>query len=131
MPRHFVSLYLVILVFLSTSVMAQNTFIGSEKCVSCHKQIYETWKESTHRKAVQALTPSSDTVITDWEGEIKIKSGKIPEATIKLDRGSEGSYMATLVDSKDPSKQLTYKVVRTQGAGSMKGVEAYKTKFGE
>jgi predicted CXXCH cytochrome family protein len=125
MSRHFGSMFLVILVFLSASVMAQNKFVGSEKCLSCHKQIYETWKESTHYKAVQEITPSHSSVIADWKGEIKLQSGKIPEATIKLDRGSDGSYLATLVDTKDPSRTATCKVERTQGSGSVKGQQYY------
>jgi predicted CXXCH cytochrome family protein len=129
MSRHFCSLILAILVFISSSVMAKNNFVGSEKCLSCHKQIYDIWKESTHYKAVQEVFPSRNNVIADWKGEIKLKSGKIPEATIKLSRDPEGSYLATLVDLKDPSKDVTYNVVRTQGAGNMKG-QMYYTKIG-
>ena len=125
MPRHFSTLVLTALIFLSSSVTAQGKFVGSEKCLSCHKQIYETWKESTHNKAVQEITPSKSGVIADWKGEIKLKSGKIPEATIKLDRGADGNYLATLVDAKDTSKTATYEVERTQGSGSVKGQQYY------
>jgi predicted CXXCH cytochrome family protein len=129
MSRHFNFLILATLVFLSSSVLAQGKFVGSKKCLSCHKQIYETWKESTHYRAVQEVTPSHNAVIATWKGVIKVKSGNIPEATIKLDRGPDGEFLATLVDSKDPSKEAAYKIVMTQGAGSMKG-QMYYTRIG-
>lgn len=119
------SMILATLVFLPTSALEEDKFVGSGKCLSCHKQIYETWKDSTHNRAVQEITPSRSNVIADWKGEVKVKSEKIPEATIKLSRSPEGSYLATLIDSKDPSKAATYKVVMTQGAGSMKGQMYY------
>jgi len=109
--------------------MAQGEFVGSEKCQTCHQSIYETWKESTHFKATQEVTPSHDSVIAEWKGVVKVKSGNIPEATIKLNRGSDGEFLATLVDSKDPSKEATYKVLLTQGAGSLRG-QMYYTKIG-
>jgi hypothetical protein len=132
MSRHLESKCLsltAILVFFSTSALGEGKFVGSAKCMSCHKTIYETWKESTHYKAVQEISPSSDNVIADWTGEIKLKSGKIPEVTIRLDRETEGNYIATLVDSKDPSRTLTYRVVRTQSAGSVKGQQYYYVKI--
>jgi predicted CXXCH cytochrome family protein len=129
MSRYFCSLFFVMVVFLSTSAMAGSKFVGSAKCMSCHKQIYETWEESTHNRAVQEVTPSHNAVIAQWKGVVKLNSGKLPEATVKLDRGADGEFLATLVDSKDPAKETTYKVVRTQGAGSMKG-QMYYTKIG-
>ena len=69
---------------LSTPATAQNGFVGSEKCIACHAGIYETWKESTHYKAIQALTPENDWVIADWQGEAKLKTREIPEATMFL-----------------------------------------------
>jgi predicted CXXCH cytochrome family protein len=105
--------------------VAEPKFVGSDKCMSCHKSIYQTWKESTHNRAVQAVTPSHDGIVAEWKGTVKLKSGKIPEATIKLDRGQDGSYRVTLVDSKDPSKEAVYKVAFSQGAGSMKGQNYY------
>ena len=129
MSRHFCSIIFAILVFLPATVIAQSKFVGSAKCMSCHKQIYETWQESTHFRAVREVTPSHNAVIAQWKGVVKLKSGNIPEATIKLDRGPDGEFLATLVDSRDPSKEATYKVVLTQGAGSMKG-QMYYTKIG-
>jgi predicted CXXCH cytochrome family protein len=123
MFRYFVLTLLTIL--LSTSAIAQNRFVGSEKCMVCHTKIYETWKEGTHYKAVQTLTPSNDSVIADWKGEVKLKTEKIPEATIKLGKDSNGNYLATLIDSKEPSKKVTYKVERVQGSGSVKGQQYY------
>jgi hypothetical protein len=125
MSRYFCILSSVMALFLSTSAMAESKFVGSAKCMSCHKQIYETWQESTHYRAVQGVTPSHDAVIAQWKGVVMLKSGNLPEATIKLDRGPDGEFLATLVDSKEPAKESTYKVVRTQGAGSMKGQMYY------
>ncbi|MBN1626697.1 MAG: hypothetical protein JW944_09250, partial [Deltaproteobacteria bacterium] len=130
MSRHISLLILAILVFLSSTAMVQDKkFVGSEKCLSCHKQIYETWKESTHYRAVQDVAPSRNAIIVQWKGVVKVKSGNIPEANIRLDRSPDGDFLATLVDSKDPSKEATYKVAFTQGAGSMKG-QMYYTKIG-
>ena len=129
MSRYFCTLFSVMVVFLSTSVMAESRFVGAAKCMSCHKQIYETWQESTHYRAVQEVTPSHDAVIAQWKGVVKLKSGNIPEAVIKLNRGSGGEFLVTLVDSKNPTKEATYKVLLTQGAGSMKG-QMYYTKIG-
>jgi predicted CXXCH cytochrome family protein len=129
MPRYYLAVCSAILILSSATSMAAGKFVGSDKCMSCHQSIYQTWKESTHNRAVQEVSSSHDGIIAEWKGEIKIKSGKIPEATIKLDRGQDGSFRATLVDSKDPSKEATYKVAFTQGAGSMKG-QMYYTKIG-
>jgi len=125
MTRLFSYLIFATLVLLPAPLFAEAKFAGSEKCLSCHKEIYETWKMSTHYKAVQEVTPSRNNVIADWKGEIKLKSGNIPEATLKLNRSSEGGFLATLIDTKDPSKEVTYNVLMTQGAGSMKGQMYY------
>jgi predicted CXXCH cytochrome family protein len=122
-------LFLAIVVFLPASLEAQSKFVGSEKCQPCHQQIYETWRESTHARAVQEVTPTQNAVIAEWKGVVKLKSGDLPEATVKLNRGADGEFLVTLVDAKDPNKEATYKVVRTQGAGSMKG-QNYYTRIG-
>jgi predicted CXXCH cytochrome family protein len=129
MMRYYLAICSAILVLFATSATAEPKFVGSDKCMSCHKSIYQTWKESTHNRAVQEVSASHDGVIAEWKGVVKVKSGNIPEAVIKLDQGLGGSFTATLVDSKDPSKEATYKVAFTQGAGSMKG-QMYYTKIG-
>ena len=58
-----------------------------------------------------------------------MKAGKIPEVTIKLSWGSGGTHLATLVDAKDSSKEMTYTVVRTQGGGWTRG-QRYQIKIG-
>ena len=128
MPLYLMSICLVVL-FFSTSAIAQSRFVGSEECMSCHKAIYETWRESKHSKAIQILSPDNDTVISDWEGTVKLKAGKIPEVTIKLSRGPGGTYQATLVDAKDSYNEMTYTVVRTQGGGWTRG-QRYQIKIG-
>jgi len=105
--------------------MAQGEFVGSDKCQACHQEIYDTWRESSHAKAFLPLTPDSDWVIADWQGEVKLKSGNMPEVTIRLRRDAGGNYLATLVDAKDPSREATYKVEATQGSGTVKGQQYY------
>jgi predicted CXXCH cytochrome family protein len=125
MKRQVYAAFLAIL-FLSFSIYAaEPQFVGSDKCMPCHKATYQTWKESTHNRAVQEVTPSRDGIVPEWKGIIKLKSGKLPEATIKLDRGPDKSYRVTLVDSGDSSKEAIYKVAFSQGAGSMKGQNYY------
>jgi len=109
-------------------VMAQ-TYVGSEKCMPCHKGIYETWKGTLHNKSQQELSATNDTVTVDWKGSVKLKAGKVPEATIKLSKGPQGQYLATLVDTKDPSKEVTYTVVRTYGGWGWK--QRYQVKLGQ
>jgi predicted CXXCH cytochrome family protein len=111
-------------IFLAAPLMA-GAFVGSDKCQGCHKAIYDTWKESSHAKAFMALTPDNDWVIADWQGEVRLKSGNIPEAVIRLSKDGEGNYFATLTDSKDPSREMTYKVEATQGSGTVKGQQYY------
>ncbi len=103
------------LIFTSTFVMAQSKYIGSEKCASCHKAIYETWKDTLHNKSQQVLSPENDTVVVDWKGTIKLKAGKIPEVSVKLNELPNQVHQVTLLDAKDPSKEVTYTVVRTYG----------------
>jgi hypothetical protein len=57
-----------------------------------------------------------------------LKTGKIPEVFVKLNRGVDESYQALLLDAKDPSKELTYTVIRTYGGGEWK--QRYQAKIG-
>jgi len=61
---------------------AQPIYVGSEKCISCHKAIYGIWKDTLHNKSQQVLTPTNDTVVVDWKGLVKIKTGTFPDATV-------------------------------------------------
>jgi len=106
---------------LSGGAVAQSEYAGSQQCMGCHERIYEAWKGSAHSNTVEVITSANDTVIADWRGEVKLKQGNIPEVTIRLARGPQGSYLVTLVDARDPSRSLTLTVVRTQGVGWIKG----------
>jgi len=122
-------LILMSTVFLIPSVvMAQAKYVGSDKCKSCHKGIYETWKDTLHNKSQQVLTPSNDSVVVEWKGTVKLKAGKIPEVTVKLNETPEKVHQATLVDAKDPSKEVTYNAVRTYGGWGWK--QRYQVKIG-
>ncbi|OGP79105.1 MAG: hypothetical protein A2V86_13585 [Deltaproteobacteria bacterium RBG_16_49_23] len=117
-----------VLVLLPSLAMAQAKYVGSGKCASCHKAIYGTWKDTLHNKSQQILTPDNGSVVVDWKGTVKLKAGKIPEVSVKLSRGADRSYMATLIDGKDPSKEITYTVVRTYGGWGWK--QRYQAKMG-
>ena len=109
-------------------VAAQATYVGSEKCMSCHKSDYGMWKDTLHNKSQQVLSPSNDTVVVDWAGNVKLKAGNIPEAMVKLSKDANGNYKSTLVDTKDPSKSVTYDISRTYGGWGWK--QRYLTKIG-
>ena len=109
-------------------VMAQANYVGSDKCKSCHKGIYETWEDTLHNKSQQVLTPTNDTVVVEWKGAVKLKAGKIPEVTVKLNETPDKVNQATLIDAKDPSKEVTYNAVRTYGGWGWK--QRYQVKIG-
>ena len=109
--------------------IAQASYVGSARCGSCHKSNYENWKGTLHNKSQQELSPTNDTVVVNWEGTVKLKAGKIPEVTIKLNELPERVHRATLVDAKDPSKEVTYTVVRTYGGWGWK--QRYQVKIGK
>lgn len=113
-------LILSILFFAPTLTMAEGKYVGSSKCQICHKPIYEKWKDTIHNKSQQILSRTNDTVVVNWKGMIKLKSGNIPEVIIKLERGPGDTYQAILVDAKDPSKEVTYTVARTHGGWGWK-----------
>jgi len=70
--------FLVFVLFLSSGVHAQTTYVGSAKCESCHKEIYETWKDTLHNKSQQNVSPSNDSVVVDWKGVVKLPAGLAP-----------------------------------------------------
>src|SRR4030043_322056 len=111
-----------------SGAVAQARYVGSEKCKSCHKGIYETWKDTLHNKSQQVLTPTNDTVVVEWKGTVKLKAGKIPEVTVKLNETPDKAHQAILVDAKDPSKEVTYNAVRTYGGWGWK--QRYQVKIG-
>jgi len=120
-------LILSVLILIPTLSVAQAKYVGSGKCASCHKAIYETWKDTLHNKSQQILSPDNDSVVVDWKGIVKLKAGKIPEVTVKLNEINR-VHQATLVDVKDPSKEVTYTVVRTYGGWGWK--QRYQVKIG-
>ncbi len=123
-----ISLSLLFTLFIPTTVICEQRYVGSSKCMSCHKSIYEKWKDTLHNKSQQVLSRTNDTVVVNWKGIIKLKSGNIPEVIVKLERGPGDTYQAILVDSKDPSKEVTYTIVRTYGGWGWK--QRYQVKIG-
>jgi len=69
----------------------QAEFVGSAKCISCHKEIYAVWKESRHTKIVQTLSAESDNVIGDWKGTLKVGAGGAPPGRAGGPTGIPGS----------------------------------------
>jgi len=109
-------------------VSAEANYVGSEKCMPCHKGIYELWKGTLHNKSQQTLTPANDTVVVNWQGTFKLKAGNPPEFTFKLSESPDKIHRVILVDAKDSSKEVTYPVVRTYGGWGWK--QRYQVKIG-
>ena len=120
--------FLSVLIFVPSLAMAQATYVGSKKCMSCHASIYDMWKDTLHNKSQQILSRTNDTLVVDWNGMLKLKAGNIPEVIIKLEDGPGDVHQAILVDAKDPSKEVTYTVVRTYGGWGWK--QRYQVKIG-
>jgi len=117
-----------ILILVPSLAVAQATYVGSEKCMTCHKAIYELWKDTLHNKSQQVLSTTNDSVVVEWKGTLKLKAGNIPEVTAKLSKGPQETYQVTLVDAKDPSREVTYTAVRTYGGWGWK--QRYQVKIG-
>jgi len=122
------TLLLSVLILIPSLAMAQAAYVGSKKCMSCHSSIYETWKDTLHNKSQQILSRTNDSLVVNWKGMIKLKAGNIPEVIVKLEEGPGQVYQATLVDAKDPSKEVPYNVVRTYGGWGWK--QRYQVKIG-
>jgi predicted CXXCH cytochrome family protein len=117
---------LALIIVLTPALALAADYVGSQKCVKCHQDIYDRWKDTLHNKSQQELTPANDRVVSDWKGTLKLKGGNIPEFTVKLSR-KNGEYFATLVDTLTPSNEATYKVVRTYGGWGWK--QRYQVKI--
>jgi hypothetical protein len=113
-------LFLFALILIPSLAVAQATYVGSKKCMSCHSSIYEMWKDTLHNKSQQILSRTNDTLVVDWKGMLKLKAGNIPEVIVKLEDGPGDVHQATLVDAKDPSQEITYTVARTVGGWGWK-----------
>jgi len=120
-------LLLSTLILIPSLAMAQAAYVGSGKCMPCHKAVHGLWKDTLHNKSQQILTPENNSVVVDWTGTIKVKAGNIPEVTVKLNKSNK-VHQATLVDAKDPYKEVTYNVVRTYGGWGWK--QRYQVKMG-
>lgn len=79
--------FFLVIILIPSLTMAQATYVGSKKCMSCHGSIYEIWKDTLHNKSQQILSRTNDTLVVDWKGMIKLKTGNIPEAIVKLGDG--------------------------------------------
>jgi predicted CXXCH cytochrome family protein len=101
---------------------------GSMRCMPCHGAIYETWKETLHNKSQQVLSYTNRSLVTAWDGTLRLKGEKIPEVTVILSEMPRHMYRVTLLDGKDSSKDATYTVVRTYGGWGWK--QLYQVKIG-
>jgi len=120
-------LFLFVLILIPPLATAQAKYVGSAKCMPCHKAVHEMWKDTLHNKSQQVLGPANNSVVVDWKGTVRIKTGNIPEVTVKLNESNK-IHQATLVDTKDPTKEVTYTIVRTYGGWGWK--QRYQVKIG-
>ena len=112
-----------------SSALAQPSYTGTATCGLCHQAVYEKWKDTLHNKSQQEITVTNDPVVVLWSGTVKLKAGNIPEVSIELHETPDGVHRVTLTDAKDPSKKVTYPVVRTYGGWGWK--QRYQVKIGE
>jgi len=70
--------------------LAKNDFVGSEKCQSCHKEEYKTWKETWHAKMIRTprealLKDAGDNWGKDAKGNAGPTKGNITGAPYRMD----------------------------------------------
>ena len=118
---------LALVLAMTPAFVAAADYVGSEKCGVCHKDMYDKWKGTLHNKSQQELSPTNDSVVVDWKGVLKLKGGNIPEYIVKLTKQGK-EYYATLVDTQNPAKEATYRVVRTYGGWGWK--QRYQVEIG-
>lgn len=116
------------LILFPPGVFAQAGYMGSAKCESCHKEVYDTWKDTLHNKSQQVLTPTNDSIVVEWKGTVKLPVSPNLEATIDLKKTPDGQYQATLYCTRDPRVSETFTVVRTYGGWGWK--QRYHVKIG-
>lgn len=122
-------LLVVAVALVAAPALAQPSYTGSAACGLCHKAIHEKWKDTLHNKSQQEVSIFNDPVVVSWTGTVKLKAGKIPEASIQLNETPDGVHHVTLIDAKDPSKKVTYPVVRTYGGWGWK--QRYQVTLGD
>ena len=81
---------------------AAPAYVRSGRCQSCHKAIYDMWKDTLHNKSQQIITPTNDTVVVGWNGMLKLKAENIPEVVVKLNNRFKVS------DEKSPADTTVY-----------------------
>lgn len=98
-------------------------FLGSEACSSCHADIYNLWKESTHGKA--GGSPESVNIIGNFDGKERV----FKDAVLTPFVSDKGNYMFNLKAEGLPEK--TFKVDGVVGGGHMigGGTQSYFSKF--
>lgn len=129
-PLFFVAGFMFLAMTLAASLaVAQPQYAGSAACSGCHKAIHEKWKDTLHNKSQQEITATNDPVVVNWSGTVRLKAGKIPEASIDLNETPDGVHRVTLIDAKDAGKKATYTVARTYGGWGWK--QRYQVKIGD
>lgn len=88
-------------------------FVGAEACASCHSDIYNKWKKSTHGQA--GGSPKDVKVIGYFDGIPR----KFRDAVLTPYRAENGDYMFNL--KTDDLPEQTYKVDEVVGGGHMIG----------
>jgi predicted CXXCH cytochrome family protein len=94
-----------------TPVVSALDYAGSSECETCHKEIYNSWKNSLHNK--EQLTPSDVNMVcdSDYDGTNDFKeSGGTNLATVATGSAAWGSYGANAPVLGYDSSSGTYTV---------------------
>jgi predicted CXXCH cytochrome family protein len=111
----------VILLFASQMLFAQATYVGSQKCQTCHSTYVTDWQKTLHSKI--HLIPSSTTVTGDFVTNTTISMGSsYGNATVTV-RTSAGKHYA-----KVGASGTEYEIAFTYGFGWK---QRYLVKIGE
>ncbi len=63
--KHLLGFLLILSMGTPTLTLAQPTYVGSKKCMSCHASIYNMWKDTLHNKSQQIQSRTNDTLVVD------------------------------------------------------------------
>jgi len=99
-----VAFSLLLLTLLPALAIAETAYVGSKKCISCHRSIDEMWKDTLHNKSQQLLSRTNDTLVADWRGMIKLKAGNILEVIVKLEDGPGDAHGDSIVNKQPTEK---------------------------
>jgi predicted CXXCH cytochrome family protein len=92
-------------------------YVGAETCKECHQLQYDDWRRMWHSKMERWATPEN--VIGCFDGrvitydKIVLADGKTSPSVMPSREGDK--FYMTLLDKKDPSKNVKYEIAKTLG----------------